>query len=230
MSSPLPPAGLRLTPRRPPARLGSVLRRVVAWLRPPSVVSAGAALLGWSVTTLCSTILALYVSSLGVFLGRFRGIAPGTDPAFVGHPVVVPVLGLAEALTLLGITFLSFYSGAGLSGLLGGRAGTRVSWRGIGQGVRTWVWALVAAIVVVLVARLSRSGTATVLTTPLTVLNSFPPLPVVPFATPVDGAVTAAALAVVGLGGALAGGIAGAHRRVTPRPGGTTGRNRSSQP
>jgi hypothetical protein len=107
--------------------------------------------------------------------------------------------GMTGVIVLLTIPFLAYFSG-------GYVAGRMARFNGIGQGLMVWLWAVIVAAGVALLAMFS-GGQLNVLST----LNSFLRLPVGEGQLSTSGVIAVIAVAATALVGAVLGGIAGVH-------------------
>ena len=102
-------------------------------------------------------------------------------------------------IVLLVILFVSYYSG-------GYVAGRMARFNGAKQGFMVWIWALIAAVVVALLGIIAGQQFNI-----LANLNSFPRIPINEGQLSTMGIIAAIVVAVVALGGAVLGGLAGMH-------------------
>lgn len=165
-------------------------------------VKVGSAFFGWLTATGTATILTGILAATGAALGL--GVVV-QDPAAAGDgPLDVETVGWVGAGALLVILLVAYYCG-------GYVAGRMARFHGARQGLAVWVWALVIAIVVALVSVALGSQYDI-----LGQANAFPRFPVSDGVLTIAGIITAAAVAVASLGGAVLGGVMGDryHRRV----------------
>lgn len=155
-------------------------------------IKIGSAFFGWLTATAMAILLVVAVTAAGR-----AGFLAGTDvTAEAGQ---APSGGVTGLIVLLTIPFLAYFSG-------GYVAGRMARFNGIGQGLMVWLWAIIAAAGVALLAMVS-GGQFNVLTT----LNSFLRLPVGEGQLSTTGTIAAIAVAATALVGAVLGGIAGVH-------------------
>jgi len=90
-------------------------------------------------------------------------------------------------------------------------AGRMARFSGAKQGIAVWLWALIVAVVLAIVGAIAGSQFNV-----LADLNSFPRIPINEGDLALGSIITAIAIAVVSLGGAILGGLAGMryHRKV----------------
>ena len=106
------------------------------------------------------------------------------------------------------ILFVSYYCGGYVAGRMARFAGVR-------QGFAVWLWAVVFAIIGAIIAAVAGSQYDV-----LGKLNSFPRIPVDEGTLTVGGIITAIVVALLSLGGAMLGGLAGMrYHRVVDRVG-----------
>ena len=146
---------------------------------------------------LLTALLADAVAGLGIA----RNLEETTNPA---DPNQAQTIGLVGAIVLLVIIFLAYVAG-------GYVAGRMARFNGVRQGVGVWLWALIIAVVVAILGAVA--GTQFNL---LANLNTFPRIPINEGDLTTGGIITAIAVALVALIGAILGGLAGMrfHRRV----------------
>jgi hypothetical protein len=159
----------------------------------------GASFFGW----LTASGMAVLLTALLAAAGAGVGLATDLDPA---NPdaAQAETIGLIGAIVILAIIFVSYYAG-------GYVAGRMARFNGARQGVGVWLWSLIIAVVVAVLALLA--GTRFDL---LANLNTFPRIPVSEGTLTTAGVLTAVAVAIVALVGAILGGVTGMrfHRRV----------------
>jgi amino acid transporter len=159
----------------------------------------GSAFFGWLAATGLAVILTALVAGAGTALSVTNNV--NTTNASSG---TVQTIGLAGAIILLVIIFISYFCG-------GYVAGRMARFNGLKQGVAVWLWAVVVAIVVAILAAIA--GTQFNV---LASLNALPRIPVKSDTLTTAGVLTAIGVVVVSLVGAILGGLAGMrfHRRV----------------
>lgn len=162
----------------------------------------GSAFFGWLTATGTAALLTALISALGLAIGLGTGSdlndaadATGTTPetiSIIGAIVVVVVL------------FVAYLAGGYVAGRMARFSGGK-------QGLAVWLWAVVIAIVVAVVAAIGGARFNI-----LANLNGFPRIPINEGDVTVVGIVTAVVVAVVALVGAVLGGLLGMryHRRV----------------
>jgi hypothetical protein len=158
-------------------------------------VKPGSAFFGW----LTATGTAVLLTALLAAGGTAVGLATDTSAAQAARTV-----GVAGAIALLAILFVSYYCG-------GYVAGRMARFNGMKQGIAVWVWALLIAAVVAALGAVTGDRFDI-----LARLNSFPRIPVSEGALSTGGILTALAVAAASLVGAILGGLAGMrfHRKV----------------
>lgn len=165
-------------------------------------VKVGSAFFGW----LTATGTAVLLTALATAAGTAVGAANDTDAAeAVDRAAADPgTTGLVSAIVLLVILLVSYYCG-------GYVAGRMARFNGAKQGVAVWLWAVVIAIAVAILAAVAGDRFNV-----LGQLSSLPRLPVNEGDVTTGGIITLLAIAAASLGGAVLGGLAGMrfHRRV----------------
>src|SRR6478609_9553110 len=164
-------------------------------------IKIGSAFFGW----LAATGMAVLLTALVAAAGTAVGLATNTDVnEAVNQAARNQSVGLVGIITLLVILFVSYYCG-------GYVAGRMARFNGARQGLMVWIWALIAAIIVAVLAM-----TAGQRFNVLANLNSFPRIPVNEGDLTATSMIAAVVVAVVALIGAMLGGLAGMrfHRKV----------------
>ncbi|NUU33252.1 YrzE family protein [Arthrobacter sp. C9C5] len=164
-------------------------------------VKIGSAFFGW----LAATGMAVLLTALVAAAGTAVGLATNTNVnEAVNQASQNQSVGIAGIIALLLILFVSYYCG-------GYVAGRMARFNGARQGLMVWIWALIAAIVVAILAM-----TAGQQFNVLANLNSFPRIPVNEGDLTATSMIAAVVIAAVALIGAMLGGLAGMrfHRKV----------------
>jgi membrane protease YdiL (CAAX protease family) len=159
----------------------------------------GACFFGW----LTATGMAVLLTALLAAAGAGVSLATNLDER-AAEPNRAQTVGLIGAIVILAIIFLSYFAGGYVAGRMARFNGGR-------QGFGVWLWAVIIAIVVAIVGLVG--GTQFNL---LANLNTFPRIPINEGTLTTAGVITAIAVVVVALVGAILGGISGMayHRRV----------------
>jgi hypothetical protein len=157
-------------------------------------IKIGSAFFGWLTATAMAVLLVVVVTAAAK-----AGFLTGTDLIAAAGQTSSPAGGMTGAIMLVSIPFLAYFSG-------GYVAGRMARFNGIGQGLMVWLWAVIVAAAVALLAIVS-GGQFNVLTT----LNSFLRLPVGEGQLSTNGIIAAIAVAAIALVGAVLGGMAGVH-------------------
>ncbi len=159
----------------------------------------GACFFGW----LTATGMAVLLTALLAAVGSGLSLATNLDETTTAT-TPPETIGLVGAIVLLVIIFLSYFAG-------GYVAGRMARFNGARQGVGVWLWAVIIAVVVSILG-----GVAGARFNLLANLNTFPRIPINEGDLTTAGIITAVAVAVVALIGAILGGISGMsyHRRV----------------
>ena len=159
----------------------------------------GAAFFGWLAASGTAVLLTALLAAAGTAVGL------GTN-ASVPDPTSqsVQTIGLVGAIVLLAITLIAYFAG-------GYVAGRMARFNGAKQGIGVWLWAVIAAVVVAILSLIAGERFNI-----LSTLNGFPRIPINEGTLTTAGILTAAAIAVVALIGAVLGGIVGMrfHRRI----------------
>ena len=165
----------------------------------------GSAFFGWLTATGTAVILTALVAASGAAVG----LGSRVDELAGGNPSdAATTMGWVGAIALLVVLFVSYLAG-------GYVAGRMARFDGAKQGLAVWLWAVVVAIAVAVVAAIAGSQFNV-----LADINSFPRIPVNEGDLTAATAITAVLLAIVSLVGAVLGGLAGMrfHRRVDRVP------------
>ncbi|WP_448810272.1 hypothetical protein [Agromyces bauzanensis] len=166
-------------------------------------VKVGSAFFGWLIAAATAAIITGAAAAGGAALRLGKLLTPATSTGL--GPFDAPTVGWIGVGILLAVVLVAFYCG-------GYVAGRMARFSGVVQGLAVWIWAIVIAIAVVLLG--------VVLALPYEAATDrlvlFSGLLVPDDLVMIAGIVAAVAGAVVSLGGALLGGMAGVryHRRV----------------
>ena len=165
-------------------------------------VKIGSAFFGWLTATGTAVILTALVAATGAAIGL--GITGDADEAADQGVANADTVGIAGAIALLVVIFVAYYCG-------GYVAGRMARFNGMKQGVFVWLWAVVIAIVVAIITAIAGSQYNV-----LGNLNSFPRIPIDEGDLTTASVITAIAVAVISLIGAILGGLGGMrfHRKV----------------
>jgi hypothetical protein len=165
-------------------------------------VKVGLAFFGWLTATGTAVILTAFVAAAGTAVGvaTHTNASSATTQA-ANDPKTVGIVG---AVVLLIILFVAYYCG-------GYVAGRMARFHGMRQGMAVWLWAVLIAAVVAVLAALA-GGQYDVLSK----LNSFPRIPISQGNLTTGGLIALVVVAAGSLAGALLGGQAGMvfHRKV----------------
>lgn len=167
----------------------------------------GSAFFGWLTATGMAVLLVAILSAIGagVGLGTNGGNANNAANAASDNAATV---GLIGAIALAVIMFIAYFCGGYVAGRMARFAGAK-------QGFAVWLWAVFFAIVGAIIAWVAGSQYNV-----LSRVNSFPRIPIDEGTLTTTGIITAIALAVLSLVGALLGGLAGMrYHRVVDRVG-----------
>jgi hypothetical protein len=165
-------------------------------------VKIGSAFFGWLTATGTAVILTALVAATGAAIGL--GVSGDVNAAAEEGAANADTVGVIGAIALLVVVFIAYYCG-------GYVAGRMARFNGMKQGVFVWLWAIVIAIVVAIITAIAGSQYNV-----LGNLNSFPRIPIDEGALTTVSVITAIAVAVVSLLGAILGGLGGMrfHRKV----------------
>ena len=162
----------------------------------------GSAFFGWLTATGTAVLLTALVAATGAAIGL--GSQADVNEAANAAQQNPETVGIVGAIALVVVLFLSYYCG-------GYVAGRMARFDGAKQGIAVWLWAVVIAVVVAILAALAGSQFNI-----LGNLNSFPRIPLSEGDLTAGSIITAIAVAIVSLAGAVLGGLAGMryHRKV----------------
>lgn len=162
----------------------------------------GSAFFGWLTATGTAVLLTAVVAAAGAAVGL--GTAGTADKAVDQANANASTVGIVGAIALAVILFVAYFCG-------GYVAGRMARFDGAKQGIAVWLWAVIIAVVVAVLSLILGSQYNI-----LGNLNSFPRIPLNEGSVTLTGIITAIVVAIVSLGGAILGGIAGMryHRRV----------------
>ncbi len=155
-------------------------------------IKIGSAFFGWLTATAIAVVLVAVVTAAGR-----AGFLAGTD--LIAEAGQASSGGVAASITLVSIPFLAYFAG-------GYVAGRMARFNGIGQGLMVWLWTVILAAGLALLAIVG-GGQLNVLAT----LNSFLRFPLGDGQLSTSGVIAAIAVAASALLGAVLGGIAGVH-------------------
>jgi hypothetical protein len=162
----------------------------------------GSAFFGWLTATGTAVLLTAIVGAAGAAIGiGANGTASKAADAATKNAGTV---GVAGAIALIVVLFVAYFAGGYVAGRMARFSGGK-------QGFAVWLWAIVIAIVVAILVAVAGSQFNI-----LANLNSFPRIPLNEGAVTLTGIITAIAVAVVSLVGAILGGLAGMryHRKI----------------
>lgn len=160
-------------------------------------IKFGSAFFGWLTATGMAILLTALVAAAGAAIGL--GAAANVDQAAEDAAQNAGTVGIVGAIVLAVILFVAYYCG-------GYVAGRMARFNGAKQGLAVWLWAIIIAIIVAILAAVAGSQFNV-----LANLNSFPRIPINEGDLTTVSIITAVVVALVSLGGAILGGIAGMH-------------------
>jgi hypothetical protein len=167
----------------------------------------GSAFFGWLAAMGMAVLLVAILSAIGAGVGLGSTGGDANSAAREANDNAA-ALGLVGAIALAVILFVSYYCGGYVAGRMARFAGAK-------QGLAVWLWALIFAVVGAIVAAIAGSQYDV-----LGRLNSFPRIPVDEGTLTLGGIVTAIVVALLSLGGAVLGGLAGMrYHRVVDKVG-----------
>ena len=162
-------------------------------------VKLGSAFFGWLAATGMAVLLSAILAATGVFASEATGAETATEAADALN-LELAELSVVGMIVALAIWFVSYYCG-------GYVAGRMARFDGVKQGVAVWLWAILVAVVIGVLAWVAGDD--------YTVGNGLPEIDAGTATTPrvIIGAVIVALTSLVG---AMLGGLAGMrfHRRV----------------
>jgi hypothetical protein len=152
------------------------------------------AFFGWLTATGMTVVLLALIAAIGALFGAQNLLGSQNAQA----------AGIGGAIALLVVLLIAYYCG-------GYVAGRMARFSGLKQGLAVWLWALIVALVLGIVGAIAGAQNGV-----QNQLGSVPQLPLSPSTLTVAGIVSALAVIVVTLVGALLGGLAGMryHRRI----------------
>ena len=162
----------------------------------------GTTFFGWLTASGAAVLLTALVAGAGaaVGLGNQTDSAQAADAAADNAATV----GLVGAIALAVVIFVSYFVGGYVAGRMARFSGAK-------QGLAVWLWALIVAVILAIVGAIAGSQFNV-----LADLNTFPRIPINEGDLAAGSIITAVVIALVSLGGAVLGGLAGMryHRRV----------------
>jgi hypothetical protein len=162
----------------------------------------GSAFFGWLTATGTAVLVTALLSAIGAAVGLAS--LSGSQQAESQARQNAETVGIIGGIALLLILFVAYYCG-------GYVAGRMARFDGAKQGLAVWLWALIVAVLVGILAAVLGSEYNV-----LSQLNSLPRIPVGEGDLTTGGIITAIAAVAASLGGAILGGLAGMrfHRKV----------------
>jgi len=160
------------------------------------------AFFGWLTATGAAVLLTALIAGAGAAVGLGNQVDPEqTEQAATENAATV---GLVGAIALGVVVFVAYFCGGYVAGRMARFSGAK-------QGIAVWLWALIVAVVLAIVGAIAGSQFNV-----LADLNSFPRIPINEGDLALGSIITAIAIALVSLGGAILGGVAGMryHRKV----------------
>ncbi|WP_431279397.1 hypothetical protein [Leifsonia poae] len=162
----------------------------------------GSAFFGWLTATGTAVLLTALVAAAGAAAGLATNTsASDATDAATKDPNTIGIIGIIAVVVVL---FVAYFCG-------GYVAGRMSRFDGLKQGLAVWLWAVIIAVVVAILSAIAGAQFNV-----LGNLNSFPRIPLNEGDLTVAGIITAIAVAIISLAGALLGGVAGMryHRKV----------------
>ena len=153
-------------------------------------IKIGSAFFGWLVATAMAVLLGALVAAAGR-----AGFLPSPDS--LPRAGQESSGGMTGMIVLLSLQLLAYFSG-------GYVAGRMARFNGVGQGLMVWLWGVIGAAAMALLAIIGQHNV-------LTTLNSFLRLPLVEGQLSLGGIIAAIAVAATALIGAVLGGLTGVH-------------------
>jgi hypothetical protein len=189
----------RATPTTPPPTSGYDRRAVVARQKEQfGGLKVGATFFGWLTAAGAGVLLTALLASVGAGIGLSTTLNPEQVTGNAG------TVGVVSAIVLLLVIFVAYFCG-------GYVAGRMARFNGVKQGLGVWLWAIIAAVVIAILAAITGNQLDA-----SRYLDGAPQIPVSPQALTTGGIIAALAVLVVALVGAVLGGLSGMryHRRV----------------
>jgi len=164
-------------------------------------VKFGSAFFGWLTAFGAAALLTALVGAIGAAIGVNTGTT--VDEAADAAAENAETVGIVSIIAVAVVLFVAYLAG-------GYVAGRMARFSGALQGVAVWVWGIVIALLVAILSMVLGAQWDI-----LANLDSFPRIPMADSAT-TTGIITAIVAALITLGGAILGGMAGMkyHRRV----------------
>ncbi|WP_188219175.1 hypothetical protein [Microcella alkalica] len=162
----------------------------------------GSAFFGWLTAVGTALLLTALVAGTGTALGLANDTT--AEEAVEGAARQPDTVGIVGAIILALVVFIAYYAGGYVAGRMARLDGAK-------QGIAVWLWAIIIAIVVAIIGAIGGAQFNV-----LANLNGFPRLPIGEGELTTVGIITAVVVALVSLGGAVLGGLAGMrfHRKV----------------
>jgi hypothetical protein len=160
-------------------------------------VKVGSAFFGWLAATGMAVLLTALATAAGAAIGLTKGSSVADVAAAQGANA--KTVGLVGGIALLVILFVAYYCG-------GYVAGRMARFDGLKQGFAVWLWAVVIAIIVAVIAWIAGSKYDV-----LSSVNVFPRIPVGSGDLTTGGIIALVAVVLASLIGALLGGVSGMH-------------------
>ncbi|GAA2721558.1 hypothetical protein [Cellulomonas aerilata] len=165
-------------------------------------IKVGSAFFGW----LTATGTAVLLTALAAAAGTAVGVASNTDAAEAAEQATSDpgTVGVVGGVVLLVVLFVAYYCG-------GYVAGRMARFNGAKQGLAVWLWAVIIAVAVAVLAAVAGDQFNV-----LGQLNSFPRIPISEGDVTTGGIIALLVIAAASLAGAVLGGLAGMrfHRKV----------------
>jgi len=158
----------------------------------------GATFFGWLAAAGAGVLLTALLAAVGAGIGLSTTLNPDQVTGNAG------TIGIVSAVVLLVVILIAYFCG-------GYVAGRMARFNGVKQGIGVWLWAIIAAVVVAVLAAITGNQLGA-----SRYLNGAPQIPVSREALTTGGIIAALAVLLVALIGAILGGLAGMrfHRRV----------------
>jgi hypothetical protein len=158
----------------------------------------GATFFGWLAAAGAGVLLTALLASLGAGIGLSSSLNPDEVTGQAG------TIGIISAVVLLVVIFIAYFCG-------GYVAGRMARFNGAKQGLGVWLWAIIAAAVVAVLAAITGNQVDA-----SRYLDGGPQIPMSRAALTTSGIIAALAALAVALIGAILGGLSGMrfHRRV----------------
>lgn len=162
----------------------------------------GTAFFGWLTATGAAVLLTALVTGIGAAIG----LGSEGDPAQTADASTdsMSTIGLVGGIVLGVVILIAYFCGGYVAGRMARFSGAK-------QGIAVWLWAVIIAVVLAIVGVIAGNESNV-----LADLNNFPRIPLNEGDVALGSIIAAVVIALISLGGAVLGGLAGMryHRKV----------------